>query len=50
MIKGLGPVATAKLRHLVDEVRKLPPDVHPIVQEHWCRPKCFRAMACRPAT
>lgn len=45
LIKGLGPVATAKLRHLVDEVRKLPPDVHPLVQEHWCQPKCFRAMA-----
>ena len=45
LIKGLGPVATAKLRHLVDQVRKLPPDVHPLVQEHWCQPKCFRAMA-----
>jgi pimeloyl-ACP methyl ester carboxylesterase len=45
LIKGLGSVATAKLQHLVDEVRKLPPDVHPLVQEHWCQPKCFRAMA-----
>jgi pimeloyl-ACP methyl ester carboxylesterase len=45
LIKGLGPVATAKLHHLVNEVRKLPPDVHPLVQEHWCQPKCFRAMA-----
>ncbi len=45
LIKGLGPVATAKLRHLVEEVRKLPPDVHGMVQEHWCQPKCFRAMA-----
>jgi pimeloyl-ACP methyl ester carboxylesterase len=45
LIKGLGPVATAKLHHLVDQVRKLPPDVHPLVQEHWCQPKCFRAMA-----
>lgn len=45
LIRGLGPVATAKLHHLVDEVRKLPPDVHPLVQEHWCQPKCFRAMA-----
>lgn len=45
LIKGLGPVATAKLRHLVEEVRKLPPDVHVMVQEHWCQPKCFRAMA-----
>jgi pimeloyl-ACP methyl ester carboxylesterase len=45
LIKGLGPVATAKLHHLVDEVRKLPRDVQPLVQEHWCQPKCFRAMA-----
>ncbi len=45
LIKGLGPTATAKLRHLVDQVRKLPPDVHAMVQEHWCQPKCFRAMA-----
>jgi len=45
LITPLGPAATAKLRHLVDEVRKLPPDVHPMVKEHWCQPKCFRAMA-----
>lgn len=45
LIKGLGPVATAKLRHLVEQVRKLPPDVHAMVREHWCQPKCFRAMA-----
>jgi pimeloyl-ACP methyl ester carboxylesterase len=45
LIRGLGPTATAKLRHLVEEVRKLPPEVHVMVQEHWCQPKCFRAMA-----
>lgn len=45
VVKGLGPTATAKLRHLVEQVRKLPPDVHPMVREHWCQPKCFRAMA-----
>jgi pimeloyl-ACP methyl ester carboxylesterase len=45
LIKSLGPVATAKLHHLVDEVRKLPADVQPLVQEHWSQPKCFRAMA-----
>jgi pimeloyl-ACP methyl ester carboxylesterase len=45
LIKGLGPVATAKLRHLVEEVRKLPADVHEMVREHWCQPKCFSAMA-----
>jgi pimeloyl-ACP methyl ester carboxylesterase len=45
LVKGLGPVATAKLQHLVDQVKKLPPQVHPMVQEHWCQPKCFLAMA-----
>ena len=27
------------------EVRKLPHDVHPIVQELWCQPKCFHGMS-----
>ena len=27
------------------EVRKLPSDVHPVVQALWCQPKCFHAMA-----
>jgi pimeloyl-ACP methyl ester carboxylesterase len=26
-------------------VRKLPLDMYPIVQAHWCNPKCFHAMA-----
>ena len=26
-------------------IRKLPADVHPMVQAIWCQPKCFRAMA-----
>jgi len=29
----------------VGEVRKLPPEVYPLVQTIWCQPKCFRAMA-----
>ena len=33
------------MERLVGEVRKLPPDVHPVVQALWCQPKCFRAMA-----
>ena len=44
-VRVLGPTAARTLEHLVGEVRKLPPDVHPIVQEQWCQPKCFRAMA-----
>ena len=30
---------------LVGEVRKLPPEVWPVVQSHWCQPKSFRSMA-----
>jgi pimeloyl-ACP methyl ester carboxylesterase len=41
----LGPAASRELEHLVGEVRKLPPDVHPLVQTLWCQPKCFRSMA-----
>jgi pimeloyl-ACP methyl ester carboxylesterase len=33
------------LEHLVGEVRKLPPEIHPQVQALWCDPKCFRGMA-----
>jgi pimeloyl-ACP methyl ester carboxylesterase len=44
-VKIFGPTAARTLERLVGEVRKLPPSVHPIVQAHWCQPKCFRAMA-----
>jgi pimeloyl-ACP methyl ester carboxylesterase len=40
-----GPTAARTLERLVGEVRKLPPEVHPIVQAHWSQPKCFQAMA-----
>jgi pimeloyl-ACP methyl ester carboxylesterase len=40
-----GPTTARTLEHLVGEVRKLPADVHPIVQAQWCQPKCFRSMA-----
>jgi pimeloyl-ACP methyl ester carboxylesterase len=40
-----GPTAARTLERLVGEVRKLPAHVHPIVQAHWCQPKCFHAMA-----
>ena len=45
LIKTLGPTAAGKLRHLVTQVRKLPPEMYPVVQAHWCDPKCFRALA-----
>ena len=44
-VKIFGPTAARTLERLVGEVRKLPPEVYPLVQAHWCQPKCFRAMA-----
>jgi pimeloyl-ACP methyl ester carboxylesterase len=44
-VRIFGPTAARTLERLVGEVRKLPPDVHPIVQALWCQPKCFSAMA-----
>jgi pimeloyl-ACP methyl ester carboxylesterase len=44
-VRIFGPTAARTLERLVGEVRKLPPEVHPIVQTLWCQPKCFRAMA-----
>ena len=45
LVKVFGPTAAATLERLVGEVRKLPPEVHPMVMSHWCQPKCFTAMA-----
>ncbi len=44
-VRIFGPTAARKLEHLVGEVRKLPPEIHPVVQALWCDPKCFRGMA-----
>src|SRR5439155_12043605 len=44
-VRVFGPTAAATLERLVGEVRKLPADVHPVVQAIWCQPKCFQAMA-----
>jgi pimeloyl-ACP methyl ester carboxylesterase len=44
-VRVFGSTAGRTLERLVGEVRKLPPDVHPLVQMIWCQPKCFRAMA-----
>jgi pimeloyl-ACP methyl ester carboxylesterase len=43
-VRVFGPTAARTLERLVGEVRKLPPELHPIVQAHWCHPKCFHAM------
>jgi pimeloyl-ACP methyl ester carboxylesterase len=44
-VRIFGPTAARTLERLVGEVRKLPPDIHPLVQALWCDPKCFHAMA-----
>ncbi len=44
-VRVFGPTAARTLERLVGEVRKLPPEIHPIVQALWCEPKCFHAMA-----
>jgi pimeloyl-ACP methyl ester carboxylesterase len=44
-VRIFGPTAAGTLARLVGEVRKLPPNLHPIVQALWCQPKCFHAMA-----
>jgi pimeloyl-ACP methyl ester carboxylesterase len=44
-VKLLGRRASGTLERLVGEVRKLPPELYPAVQAHWCQPKCFHAMA-----
>ena len=43
--KIFGPPASRTLERLVGEVRKLPADLYPIVQAHWCQPRCFYSMA-----
>jgi len=45
LIKLLGPTTSRTLERIVGEVRKLPPEIYPVVQAMWCRPKCFAAMA-----
>lgn len=42
---AFGPAVGRTLERIVGEVRKLPEELHPIMQQHWCQPKCFHAMA-----
>ena len=44
-VRIFGPTAARTLARLVGEVRKLPADVHPVIQALWCQPKCFHGMA-----
>ncbi|HZS53002.1 MAG TPA: alpha/beta hydrolase [Bryobacteraceae bacterium] len=40
-----GRQGTTAMTNLIAEVRKLPPEVWPLVRSHWSDPKCFLAMA-----
>jgi pimeloyl-ACP methyl ester carboxylesterase len=40
-----GRGGAAFTERMVGQVRKLPPEMWPMIQSHWCDPKCFRAMA-----
>jgi pimeloyl-ACP methyl ester carboxylesterase len=40
-----GRGGAAFTERMVGQIRKLPPEVWPVVQSHWCDPKCFRSMA-----
>ncbi len=40
-----GRGGAAFTERIVGQIRKLPPGVWPMVQSHWCDPKCFRSMA-----
>src|SRR5215831_6732603 len=44
-VKVFGPTTAGTIERLVGEIRKLPPESHPVVQALWCQPKCFHAMA-----
>ena len=44
-VRIFGSTTARTLERLVGEVRKLPANIHPVVQALWCNPKCFHAMA-----
>lgn len=44
-VRSLGSGVAGLTGRIVGEVRKLPPEVHPVVQALWCQPKCFSSMA-----
>jgi pimeloyl-ACP methyl ester carboxylesterase len=43
--RGTSGRAESTLSRLVGEVQKMPPEVWPMVQAHWCQPKAFLGMA-----
>jgi pimeloyl-ACP methyl ester carboxylesterase len=40
-----GRGGAAFTERMVGQIRKLPPELWPMIQSHWCDPKCFRAMS-----
>jgi pimeloyl-ACP methyl ester carboxylesterase len=44
-VRSLGSGVSGVAGRIVGEVRKLPPEIHPIVQAHWCRPRSYKSMA-----
>ena len=40
-----GATAAQTLGRLVNEMRKLPPELYPVMQAFWSEPKCYNAMA-----
>jgi pimeloyl-ACP methyl ester carboxylesterase len=45
LVKIFGLRTARTLERLVGEIRKLPPEIHPVVQALWCQPKGFHSMA-----
>jgi pimeloyl-ACP methyl ester carboxylesterase len=43
--RASGSGASVVTERIVGQVRKLPPELWPAIQSHWCRPECFTAMA-----
>lgn len=43
--RAAGGQGASTMDRLVGEVRKLPPELWPVIQSHWCRPSSFRSMA-----
>ncbi len=40
-----GQSGSGFIDRMVGQIRKLPPEVWPMIQAHWCDPKCFRSAA-----
>jgi pimeloyl-ACP methyl ester carboxylesterase len=45
MARATSGPAVAFVERILGEIRKLPPEIWPLIQAHWSDPKCFEAMA-----